>query len=261
MRLVSLGAHVGIVDVNLHSYKEFEGEALDKKYDTVVDELRALSVRSVGVQADASDFDQVKLAVKGIANDLGDITVLVANAGGGLGGLNENQASQMNIEQYKRILEMNLDGTVYAVSAVVSFMKKHKYGKIVTVSSQDGLQSEPGGAYAHYGVAKAAIIMYTKYLTQELGPYNITVNCIAPGCIATGRIIVRVQEAGQFEGVVKSIALGRVGTPEDCAKVVEFLTTDLSDYVTRAVIDVSGGHQVDSGSGCTTPAISLGWRN
>lgn len=242
LRLASLGADVGIIDVNLHSYKEFEGEALDKKYDTVADELMAMGNRAVGVQADVSDFDQVKLAVKKIVDELGDITILVANAGGGLGGYNENKASQMNIKQYKRVLEMNLDGTVYTVSAVAPFMKKHNYGKIVTVSSEAGLQSDPSGAYAHYGAAKAAIIMYTKYLARELGPYNITANCIAPGSIATGRIMVRIREAGALESTVKSIPLGRLGTPEDCANVVEFLTTDLSDYVTGAVIDVSGGY-------------------
>ena len=94
--------------------------------------------------------------------------------------------------------------------------------------------------YAQDGAAKAAIAHYTRYLAQDLGPFGITVNCIAPGVIATGRIMATV-----IPGSVQSnrdraelVALRRLGTVEDCAKVVEFLATDLSDYVTGAVIPI-----------------------
>ena len=91
--------------------------------------------------------------------------------------------------------------------------------------------------------AKAAIAHYTRYLAQDLGPFGITANCIAPGVIATGRIMATV-----IPGSIQSnrdraelVALRRLGTVEDCAKVVEFLATDLSDYVTGAVIPIDGG--------------------
>ena len=90
---------------------------------------------------------------------------------------------------------------------------------------------------------KAAIAHYTRYLAQDLGPFGITVNCIAPGVIATARIIATV-----IPGSIQSnrdraelVALRRLGTVEDCAKVVEFLATDLSDYVTGTVIPIDGG--------------------
>jgi 3-oxoacyl-[acyl-carrier protein] reductase len=99
------------------------------------------------------------------------------------------------------------------------------------------------GGYAHYGVAKAAIAHYTRYLAQDLGPFGITANCIAPGVIATGRIMAMV-----IPGSIQSnrdraelVARRRLGTVEDCAKVVEFLVTDLSDYVTGTVIPIDGG--------------------
>ena len=91
------------------------------------------------------------------------------------------------------------------------------------------------GGYHPYGMAKAAIIHYTRSLAQELGPDNITVNCIAPGFIRTGRL-------GEHPGREKEVALRRIGTVEDCAKVVEFLTTDLSDYVTGRTILIDGGY-------------------
>ena len=111
-------------------------------------------------------------------------------------------------------------------------MKAQNSGKIVTVSSTAGLEASRG--YHPYGMAKAAIIHYTRSLAQELGPYNINVNCIAPGIIRTGRL-------GDRGHLTEHIALRREGTIEDCARVVEFLVTDLSDYVTGKTITIDGG--------------------
>jgi NAD(P)-dependent dehydrogenase (short-subunit alcohol dehydrogenase family) len=99
------------------------------------------------------------------------------------------------------------------------------------------------GGCAHYGAAKAGIAHYTRYLAQDLGPFGITVNCIAPGVIATGRIMATVipGSAQSNRDGAELVALRRLGTVEDCAKVVEFLATDLSDYVTGAVIPIEGG--------------------
>ena len=82
--------------------------------------------------------------------------------------------------------------------------------------------------------------MYTRYLAQELGPFGITANCIAPGFIATGRLLPSFEAAG-IEQVLQQIPLRRLGTPEDCARVVEFLVTDLGEYITGAVIPIDGG--------------------
>ena len=134
-------------------------------------------------------------------------------------------------------------GTVYSGNAVAPIMKQQRSGKIITVSSVAGAAPSADGGYAHYGAAKAAIAHYTRYLARDLGPFGITANCIAPGVIATGRIIATV-----IPGSIQSnrdraelVALRRLGTVEDCAKVVEFLATDLSDYVTGAVIPIDGG--------------------
>jgi NAD(P)-dependent dehydrogenase (short-subunit alcohol dehydrogenase family) len=93
-----------------------------------------------------------------------------------------------------------------------------------------------------YKVAKAGIAHYTRVLAAELGPYNVNVNCIAPGWILSSRAVAsgRDSEATRTR-LLQQIPLGRLGLPEDCAKVVEFLVTDLSDYVTGQCIPVCGG--------------------
>jgi 3-oxoacyl-[acyl-carrier protein] reductase len=121
--------------------------------------------------------------------------------------------------------------------------KEQRSGKIITVSSVAGTAPSADDGYAHYGAAKAAIAHYTRYLAQDLGPFGITANCIAPGVIATGRIMATVIPGSSQSNRDRAelVALRRLGSVEDCAKVVEFLATDLSDYVTGAVIPIDGG--------------------
>ncbi len=240
LRLASLGADVAIIDIDLKSYRHFDREKIGEQYDSVVDEIKDLGVNSLGVEADISNEEEVNNAINKIRENLGEIDILVANAGGGSGSMRGNAASSMDAEHLKLVMERNLYGTIYSVKAVAEHMKQKKYGKIVTVTSVAGIKANVTGTYSHYGAAKAAIINYTKNLAQDLGPYNITVNAIAPGYIGTGRLMEQFEKAG-VHTYAEQTALKRLGTPEDCANVIEFLTTDLSDYVTGTVIDVTGG--------------------
>ena len=96
--------------------------------------------------------------------------------------------------------------------------------------------------YASYGAAKAGVIAYTRYLAQKLGPYNITVNCIAPAYVSTGRLeALSFSRPGVREKTKARVALGRLATPDDIAKVMEFFVTDLGDYVTGQCLSVCGG--------------------
>ena len=132
-----------------------------------------------------------------------------------------------------RVLDLNVNTCMYTCMAVAPYMKRQGGGKIVTVSSTAGIDAH--GSYHPYGTAKAAIIHYTRALAQELGPFNINVNAIAPGIIRTGRLGDRAAMAAEV------VPLGREGTIEECAGVVEFLVTDLSDYVTGRTIMIDGG--------------------
>jgi 3-oxoacyl-[acyl-carrier protein] reductase len=240
LRLARLGADVAVLDVDLQSYRQFEREQDGMTADSTVAEILALGRRSLGLTADVSDPVAVTAAAGDLAADWGRIDILVCNAGGGTGRPADTTASEVSAELFDLVVQRNLYGTVNTCRAVVPHMRRHRYGRIVTVSSQAGRRGSPTGGYAHYGVAKAGIQMYTRYLAQELGPLGITVNCIAPGFIGTGRLLPMFEEQG-IDRVLKQIPLRRLGTPDDCARVVEFLVTELGDYVTGAVIPVDGG--------------------
>lgn len=121
-------------------------------------------------------------------------------------------------------------------------MKAQRWGRIVNTASQAALQAQQGGVYASYGVAKAGVIAYTRYLAQELAPYGITVNCVAPAYVSTGRLEKNVFSIpGWREKFLDQIALDRMAEPDDISKVVEFLVTDLADYVTGQCLSACGG--------------------
>lgn len=240
LHLADLGADVGVIDIDLESFKAFKGEEELLTAGNVVEELRAKGVRAAGAVADITDREQVFAAVKKIADELGDISIVITNAGGGMGAPTANKASEFDWDMYHAVINRNLHGTVYTVNAVAPMMKKNHYGKIVTVASVGGIVANSDGSYAHYGIAKAAIIHYTHYLAQELAQYNINANCIAPGYMATGRLKEQYHQAGE-ETFLSRTAIKRFGTPEDCSKAIEFLVTDSSDFVTGLVLEVSGG--------------------
>jgi 3-oxoacyl-[acyl-carrier protein] reductase len=242
-RLAGLGAKVAVTDLNLRSYEEFEAEARDMTGDSTVAEIEAMGGTALGIEVDVTDHAAVAGMVARVAEKWGRVDVLVANAGGGRGRPMDTKASNLDPALLRVVVETNLFGTVYTVNAVAPVMKEQRYGKIITVSSVAATGPSVDGGYAHYGAAKAAIAHYTRYLAQDLGPFGITANCIAPGVIATGRIMATVIPGSVQSNRDRSelVALRRLGTVEDCAKVVEFLATDLSDYVTGAVIPIDGG--------------------
>lgn len=240
LHLAKLGANIGVIDISLKSFEEFKAEADLLTADTVIDELKALGVKAAGAEADISNEDQVFAAVKKISDELGDISIVICNAGGGMGPLTEGKASQMDLDIFRKVVERNFYGTVYTVSAVAPMMKKNRYGKIVTVGSVGGQMANFDGTYAHYSSSKAAIIHYTRLLSNELGPYGINVNCLAPGYIETARLKDGFEKAGSNK-FLRNVSLGRFGTAQDCANAIEFLVSDMSDYVTGTVLEVNGG--------------------
>jgi len=210
-------------------------------------ELRdaAASIESAGCRAHTQAIDLRKdtaaaMLIEAAHNRFGRLDILVNNAGGSLVP-GPSYASSVPEADLRRMLDLNLMGTILCCQAASEPMKEQRSGKIVNVGSQAGLRSNGGGGTA-YAVAKAAIQHYTRKLASDLGPYNINVNCLAPAWILSSRAIASGRGSPESRArLEQEIALGRLGTPEDCAKVVEFLTTDLSDYVTGQVISVCGG--------------------
>src|SRR5712671_3343146 len=233
-RLAGLGAKVAVADLNLRSYEEFEAEAKDMTADSTVAEIEAAGGIALGIEVDVCDHEAVEARVARVVQEWGRVDVLVANAGGGRGRPMDTKASTLDPALLQLVTSMNLFGTVYSCNAVAPIMKQQRSGKIITVSSVAGTAPSADGGYAVYGAAKAAVAHYTRYLAQDLGPFGITANCIAPGMIATGRIVQNVlpSYSGIDSDPVQLTSLRRLGTVEDCANVIEFLATDLSDYVT-----------------------------
>jgi 3-oxoacyl-[acyl-carrier protein] reductase len=244
LRLAGLGADIAIVDRRLDAGDVYEFERALRTADSVMAECEALGVKAIGIETDLTDRGANDRAIAEIVDQLGRVDIAVCNAGGGTVRFADEADSETDItttgtpadcpqETLTRVLELNLMTCMYTCMAVAPVMKEQRAGKIVTVSSTAGIDA--AGGYHPYGTAKAAIIHYTRSLARELGPFNINVNCIAPGIIRTGRL-------GDRSDLAKYIPLRREGTIEDCARVVEFLTTELSDYVTGKCIAIDGGH-------------------
>lgn len=254
LRLAELGADVAILDRNLDAAAVYEFERGLMTAATVEEECAAHGVRALAREVDLADRAAAERAVASVAGALGGIDIAVCNAGGGTtrfadeapgvgdaAGEAGQESSDVNTaatasdcpqDVLTRVLDINLMTCMYTCMAVVPHLKRRGGGKIVTVSSTAGLVAS--GGYHPYGIAKAAIVFYTRALAQELGPHGINVNCIAPGIIRTGRL-------GDRAHLAPGIPLRREGTIADCVKVVEFLVTDLSDYVTGCTIPIDGG--------------------
>ncbi|HET6965526.1 MAG TPA: SDR family NAD(P)-dependent oxidoreductase [Acidimicrobiales bacterium] len=243
LHLARMGADVAVLDIDLHSYREYEAEQKLMTADTTADEVEALGRRSMAIEADVTDLAAMRDAIGRIRTGWEHLDIVVCNAGGGIGSPWEARASELDLEEFDAVVRKNLYGTVHTCVAAAPVLKEQRYGKIITVASISALRAGREGAYAHYGVAKAGIVMYTRYLAQDLGAWNITANCIAPGYVATGRLALTFDAMDDATKVsINTLnALGRPATPDDCARVVGFLAGPASDYLTGVVLPIDAG--------------------
>ena len=239
LHLARLGADVVINDIDLNAAREY-GE--DLTADSVAAEVEALGVRALPVEADVSDQAAVEAMVAQALDRFGRLDILVNNAGGNLRSHEEQSASGTTEAHFHYIMDLNLTGTIFCCQAASRPMRDAGSGKIVNVSSQAGMWSCGNGGGMPYKVAKAGVIQYTRVLAAELGPCGIQVNSIAPGYILSSRAVAQGRATDETRSQLEvQVPLGRLGVPEDCARVVEFLVTELSDYVTGQCIPVCGG--------------------
>ncbi len=240
LRLAQLGCHVVVADLRLDGAAEF-GEVLNAA--SVPDEIIALGRRSIGVQADLTRRENVAALVDRTLTEFGRVDLLVNNAGGAIAPIETSRASQMTDEDIKTMFDINLMSTIYCSQAVVPHMRAQRSGNIINVGSTLGLDAaHRSGRMAHYGIAKTAVIQFTRFLAIEVGPDGIRVNCIAPGSTATARVAAQAKARGMVnDDDLPRIPLRRLATVEDMAGPLEFLATDLSSYVTGQCISVCGG--------------------
>ncbi|SHK87652.1 3-oxoacyl-[acyl-carrier-protein] reductase [Desulforamulus aeronauticus] len=195
--------------------------------------IRQLGRRAMVYQADVSDTSQVQGMVDATLAEFGKVDILVNNAGI----TRDNLILRMKEEDWDTVLQVNLKSAFNSIKAVSRSMVKARYGRIINVSSVVGLHGNAG--QANYAAAKAGLIGLTKSMAKELGPRNITVNAVAPGFIMTD--MTEQLSAEAREKMTASIALNRLGKPEDVASLVAFLASDFCGYITGQVIAVDGG--------------------
>lgn len=240
LRLARLGCHVVIADIQLDGAAEF-GESLTAP--SVAEEVIALGRRSIGVQGDLTRRSDVQKLLERTLDEFSRLDILVNNAGGAVAPIESSRASQMSDEDMTRMFDLNLKSAIYCSQAVIPQMRKQGSGNIINVASTLGLDAaHRGGLLAHYGIAKGAVVHFTRFLAAEVGPDGIRVNCLAPGSTATARVVSQAKARGIVgEADLPRIPLRRLGTVEDMAGPLEFLATDLSSYVTGQCISVCGG--------------------
>lgn len=184
-------------------------------------------------QADVRILEEVKMVFKSLSKSKNYIDVLVNNAG-----IMEDATLQMaKPEMIENIYQTNVFGSMYCAQQSIKHFLRKKQGSIINLSSIIGTNGNLGQTI--YGSSKAAIIGFTKSLSKELASLNIRVNAIAPGFIDTD--MTKNMDEKFYQKNLESIAMKRIGKPEDIAKVVLFLASDLSDYVTGQIIGVDGG--------------------
>ncbi len=201
--------------------------------EAVLNEIKSLGGDGACFKVDVSDYAQVESMVNEVIRSKGGVDVLVNNAGI----VSDKTLKNMAKEQWDAVIGTNLTGTFNCTKCVINSMRERNFGRIISISSVVALMGNIG--QSNYAASKAGIIGFTKSVAKEVAKYNITANAIAPGFIETE--MVASMPADMLAKVREQIPVGRLGKPEDVAKLVAFLASDDASYITGQVIGVNGG--------------------
>ena len=215
------------------TYRKHDTEA--KKY---ADEIREMGRKAIAIKCDISSFSEAENVVKTAIDEFGGLDILVNNAGMNWDGV----SWKMSEEQWDRVIEVNLKGYFNFTRQVAPIFKNQKYGKIINITSINGMRGKFG--QSNYSASKAGIIGFTKAVAKELGAFNVNVNAVAPGLIETTMLKESDSRDKIIDMAMNEIVLKRVGQPEDLANVVAFLASDKARHITGEVIKVDGGQYI-----------------
>ncbi len=209
----------------------------------------ALALERHGATVHGVDRDTVDVTdsaqVAALLGRIGPVDILVNNAGGVVGQVGR-PLEEVSDDDWQAVVDANLTSTFVCTRAVVPGMKAARYGRIVNISSGAGRSVSLTGIQA-YASAKAGQIGFTRQMAHELGPFGITVNCIAPGFVLSNPASIRQWESYGEQGqraLIESIATRRLGEPEDIANGVLFFVAEVASWVTGQVISIDGGHAI-----------------
>jgi len=221
LSLASEGADVAI------NYQSSEREA-----ESLLAELQKTERKTLSFKGDVSKRSTWTSMIEKVTEAWGGLDILVSNAGI----TRDKTLRKMTDEDWVEVLNTNLNGCYFGVSAVMPVMTAQKFGRIINISSFVGQAGNFG--QANYSASKGGIIAFTKTAALELAKYNVTCNALAPGFTETG-MLAKVPEAVQAQ-ILARIPMGRFAQPEEIAKAVLFLAAD-ADYITGQQINVNGG--------------------
>jgi 3-oxoacyl-[acyl-carrier protein] reductase len=203
----------------------------DESAGIILDEIKELKGDAEAIKADVRLFDEAKRVAAETVDKFGKIDILVNNAGIA----KDKGIWMMEPSEWADVINTNLTGYFNMAKACIITMMKQKSGVIVNISSVAGVIGMP--RQVNYSSAKAGEIGLTKSLAKEVAAYNIKVNAVAPGFIDTDM----TKDLKKKDEIIKMIPSGRFGKPEEVAKVVTFLASDSSAYITGQVLKVDGG--------------------
>lgn len=219
------GCDVGIFD-----------QASSEDVQSVVERIESLGGAAWSYVGDVRESGQVAEAVESLASVWGGVDILVNNAGI----VRDQVLWKMTDEEWRDVIDVDLCGVFNGCRAVVPVMRKQGWGAVVNIASINGLRGKFG--QTNYSAAKAGVIGLTKAMAKEVARFNITVNAVAPGFIATSIVDSMSEQAKQQ--AVSEIVLGRMGAVEDVAEAVGFLCSDRTRFITGEVIKVDGGQYI-----------------
>lgn len=204
--------------------------------ESVLAEIESMCAQGAFFQADMADFAQAQKIVDDVLTRFETLDILVNNAGA-----NQDKVIwKMTETMWDEVIATDLKGVFNYIRAASPNFREKKYGRIITVSSINALRGKFG--QSNYAAAKAGVIGLSKSVAKELGRSNVTVNVVCPGLIATK--MIQSMPDDFKEKAMEEIVLGRIGTPEDVAEVITFLSGDGAKHITGEVIKVDGGQYI-----------------
>lgn len=208
----------------------------DDTANEVVRKIEAMGRRALALKTDVAIFEEADKTVTTVLETFGRVDILVCNAGITWDAV----IWKMTEEQWDAVIDTNLKGYFNYNRAVAGIFKEQRSGKIVNVSSINGIRGK--FAQANYSASKAGNIALTKVMAKDLGKFNVNANCVAPGMVMTEMAKSIPQEF--LNAAVKETALGRIASSEDLANVIAFFCSDYSRHITGEVIKVDGGQYI-----------------